>query len=895
MAEPSSDGKYVTVEPGDTLTQIAQDYAGGASNYKKLAAINNISNPDLIYVGQKIYLTEQTSSGSGTGSGGTTSGNTATTNKAEIIHFGLQSNADNTLFATWKWDKDDTTASYKVLWTYGTGDGVAFVGSEKSIPVDPDSPQTAKQDTYNIPAQAKTQVHFKVLPVSKTYKQNDVETSHWTAEWSKTVTYNISDNPPGKPGTPSVTIDKYSLTATVNGLENLNATSIEFEVVKDDKTVFSTGSANIVTGAASYSCPVDVGSQYKVRCRAVRGEEKSDWSDYSSNVGTMPSTPGSITTIRANSKTSIYLEWEEVKTATSYDLEYATKLEYFDGSDQTTITSGITSTHYEKTGLSPGETYFFRVRAVNDSGSSGWSEIKSVVLGDKPAAPTTWSSTTTAISGEKVTLYWVHNARDDSKETSAELELYVDGVLQIITLQNTSTDETRTRSYELTTSEYTEGTTIQWRVRTAGVTNELGDWSIQRTIEVNAPPTLTLSVPNQVNSFPFIIRAQGGPSSQTPISYHLSITADSSYEPVDNIGISKIVTQGSEVYSKHFDISGEMVVELSAGNIDLANNISYTVRCVVSMSTGLTAEAKSSFRVSWSEKSYIPNAEIGVNENTYTASIRPYCAQNEVSYRQVTKSGNTYTRTNTTLNGVYGEPIKGAHTTTGELVYEGVSSSGAEVYYCIYQTSTTVSDVTMSVYRREYDGSFTEIATGISGSNNTTVTDPHPALDYARYRIVATSNSTGSVSYYDVPGYPIGYKGIVIQWDEDWVNFDSMNENAIEKPPWAGSMLKLLYNVDVSDTNRNDVALIEYIGRAHPIAYYGTQVGQTSTWNVVIRKDDEETLYALRRLSRWMGDVYVREPSGSGYWANITVSFSRKHKELTIPVTLDLTRVEGGV
>jgi hypothetical protein len=108
-------------------------------------------------------------------------------------------------------------------------------------------------------------------------------------------------------------------------------------------------------------------------------------------------------------------------------------------------------------------------------------------------------------------------------------------------------------------------------------------------------------------------------------------------------------------------------------------------------------------------------------------------------------------------------------------------------------------------------------------------------------------------------------------------------------------MLKLLYNVDVSDTNRNDVALIEYIGRAHPIAYYGTQVGQTSTWNVVIRKDDEETLYALRRLSRWMGDVYVREPSGSGYWANITVSFSRKHKELTIPVTLDLTRVEGGV
>ena len=44
-----------------------------------------------------------------------------------------------------------------------------------------------------------------------------------------------------------------------------------------------------------------------------------------------------------------------------------------------------------------------------------------------------------------------------------------------------------------------------------------------------------------------------------------------------------------------------------------------------------------------------------------------------------------------------------------------------------------------------------------------------------------------------------------------------------------------------------------------------------------------------------MGDCYVREPSGSGYWANVTVSFSQKHCELTIPVTLNLTRVEGGI
>ena len=64
---------------------------------------------------------------------------------------------------------------------------------------------------------------------------------------------------------------------------------------------------------------------------------------------------------------------------------------------------------------------------------------------------------------------------------------------------------------------------------------------------------------------------------------------------------------------------------------------------------------------------------------------------------------------------------------------------------------------------------------------------------------------------------------------------------------------------------------------------------------MAIPKKDKETIYALRRLSLWAGDVYVREPSGMGYWANVNVSFSQNHTEVTVPVTLEITRVEGGV
>ena len=63
---------------------------------------------------------------------------------------------------------------------------------------------------------------------------------------------------------------------------------------------------------------------------------------------------------------------------------------------------------------------------------------------------------------------------------------------------------------------------------------------------------------------------------------------------------------------------------------------------------------------------------------------------------------------------------------------------------------------------------------------------------------------------------------------------------------------------------------------------------------VDIPKTDTETLYAIRRLARYMGDVYVREPSGSGYWANIKVSYNQNHDSLVIPISFSITRVEGG-
>ena len=430
MAKLSSDGKYVTVEKGDTLWGIAEKHLGSGTKYKQLAAINNISNPDLIYVGQKIYLSSSGGSGSGSTSSSSSSSNS---NKPTINQFGLQSNADDVLFATWSWSKSNTE-SYKALWTYDNGSGVWFEGSNSTITVDKDAPELSRQSVYNIPANAR-KVRFKVKPISKKYTKNNKETSYWEADWSDLKTYTDA-TPLETPPVPYVEIDKYKLTATLDNLD-IDATGIEFEVVKDNATKsYNTGKAEIVTSHVAYSCSVDAGSEYKVRCRAYKGSDYSDWSGYSSNEGTMPAAPSGITSIKATDKTAVYIEWSAVNSAKTYDIEYTTKKTYFDGSNQTTVQSGIETTHFEITGLATGEEYFFRVRAVNDDGASGWCEPQSVKIGDEPSAPTTWSSTTTAIVGEPLNLYWVHNASDGSSQTYAQLEITIGSSTDTYNIKN---------------------------------------------------------------------------------------------------------------------------------------------------------------------------------------------------------------------------------------------------------------------------------------------------------------------------------------------------------------------------------------------------------------------------------------------------------------------------
>lgn len=946
-----------TILKGDTVWDIVEkknlDTALGVSTLsacKMVCLTNKIPYNDntgkaFIAVGQKIVVEPSVIKKPVP----VTKPSTTSLKAATMTVFGVQPDSDRAMLAQWEWDKTDETKQYDMEWSYQfEGNSTWFAGHDEPI-------STERQYyMFTAPSNASV-VRFRVKPITNVKIESGAKKiDKWTSQWTNWEKYSFSSNPPSKPSAPTVTIVSNTLTARLDNVD-LNYTHIVFQVVEDDKKVFKSGTASttveVVTGTASYSCPVNDGHTYKVRCRAKKGSEVSEWSDYSGNNGTKPKPPSGITTCKAASENSVYLKWSEVSgTEITYEIEYSTKKEYFDISSETTTINNIVPTAWTVTGLESGQEYFFRVRAVQDGKQSEWTSIKSVIIGTKPSAPTTWSSTTTAITGESLVLYWVHNSEDNSSQSSAKLELLfyveenlIDIIEEVINTANQDDDE-KTMSFAVDTTGHSEGSRLIWRVQTAGVTSEYGEWSTPRTVDIYARPTIAISMMDNdgndidvVESFPIRVLGLTGPSTQTPMGFHISVEATESYETTDPLGNPVIVRAGSEVFSEYIN-SSRLNMTLSANNIDLENGINYILKATASMNSGLMAETSSEFRVEWTDERHTPDAEIGIDKETLSAYIRPYCEEGEYVFEELSMSLDdfisyisTYAASPNKTAVIYdvsvystssyttSEYVNGVLTRVtinpGDVVYakrfyspeqllteyeNGSFGVGTRYAYDVVcgenkLVSSPISGVTLSVYRREFDGTFKEISSGIDNLSNTFVTDPHPSLDYARYRIVATTTSTGAVSFSDVPGVYVGEQAVVIQWDEDWSKFDIGNGDFPSQPPWAGSMLKLPYNIDVSDSYSPDYSLVSYIGRKNPVGYYGTQIGSTSTWNVEIDKNDFETLYALRRLAIWMGNAYVREPSGSGYWAKVDVSFSQNHRDLTIPITLNISRVEGGI
>ena len=754
--------------------------------------------------------------------------------------------------------------------------------------------------TYEPSQTGTTAVSFRI-------KANPKNVLYFKDEWTDESAIDFPlDNIPDVPDVPTATLsrDGYTITITTSTYDT-RAAYIQFYGEDEIGNPFYSGSVTLSANTATWQMVGEAGRKYKFKARAINedneykspevGDYTADpdgYSNWCSEVYTRPS-PVHLISVKGIVEQGTYgarLDWEGGASfggsgePGGYMVQRTQKAYYFDagGNVETETWTDSDAQYRYYTNLEPG-TWYFRVAIMRGDDSSGvysdWSNIENCTLGKPPTAPTTWSNRTTGMVGDEIYLYWTHNSADNSDEEVAYVEYIINGTTRTVSKKKEGVEDEQS-SFKIPDEYLTNESFIQWRVKTKGAYDgEPGDadsayspWSTQRIIKLYSPPSISMalltgsssdwsdyvdentdkngvydySVPgtellagNVLHHYPLFVRLSASPVSQTPVAYALTITSNNTYETVDEVGRKVGVSAGMTLFRRYYNTNERQFTALiMPGEVSLMNGMSYNMTVTVAMDSSLTATNTIAFTTDFVVDEYRLSASLGYDKEKIIAYIKPYCMNDD---------------------------------------------------------NVFINTVNLALYRREFDGGFTLIADNIPGSLQPVITDPHPTLDYARYRVVGTDKETGMVFYEDLAPHPIHETSIILQWEESWSSYYENGELEMADRPWNGSMIKLPFNVDTTDSNTVDVEMVEYIGRSHPVSYYGTQVGQKATWNALIPKTDKQTIYDLRRLARYMGNVYVREPSGTGYWAHVEVSFNLTHLETTVPVSLSITRVEGGM
>lgn len=494
-------------------------------------------------------------------------------------------------------------------------------------------------------------------------------------------------------------------------------------------------------------------------------------------------------------------------------------------------------------GLETGTAYWFRVLRVESGApeehresayaTSGKALQVRCVTGTVPAAPSLGLVPSCAPADEPLALSWTHNSEDGSVQTAYQLDV-----------EGTVTEGTAASRASVTPSSYgvSDGGELEWRVRTKGAVEQWSPWSVTGTVMIWAKPVATIAVEQSVDAYPLEVSLVAGSTAvaNEPTRFWLAVEATEGYETMLADGTTRWVAAGESVWSGEAAVGEEgctvdgWELSLGAQDVRLEPGQTYTVRGGCMTAQGMVGEAEPADFTSDLASSDLSgcDCEAELDEGTLAATIAPTCK-----------------------DGPDGEFRAG---------------------------------VTLSVWRATPEGCEL-VGSGLPNDGTATCVDRHPSFGTCTYRVVATDGETGSQGFSDAV-FEWEAPGIVIQWDERWDEPSSDMDGL----SLSCERLVLPYDVKVTDSWAKESSLNEWAGRRHPVSRYGTQAGHTSTWSFVLAGDDGiGQLQGLRALAAHMGDVHVREPWGSSYWAHVQVTQAEaSHDRAYYPCQLAVTMVE---
>lgn len=162
-------------------------------------------------------------------------------------------------------------------------------------------------------------------------------------------------------------------------------------------------------------------TRYYYRVRAINAVGPSGYTNVANAITnpSPPTTPGNLTATTA-SASQINLNWaDHSNNETGFELERSQ-----DGINFSKIAdAAANTTSFASSGLNPNTQYWYRIRAKNNGGTSGYSNIANAATRDiAPALPQNLSAI--PISNIQINLNWTDNSRN---ETGFEVERSVDG------------------------------------------------------------------------------------------------------------------------------------------------------------------------------------------------------------------------------------------------------------------------------------------------------------------------------------------------------------------------------------------------------------------------------------------------------------------------------------
>ncbi len=231
--------------------------------------------------------------------------------------------------------------------------------------------------------------------------------------------------------------------------------------------------ANVVAYSSTGLTP---GVKYYFRVRSTNGTLNSAYTSEASAT-TLLIAPTALAAT-AVSTTGINLTWtDNSSNETGYQIERS--LTTATGFSVVTTTAGNTSS-FSDTGLSAGVRYFYKIKAVNATGSSSYtSEVNATAWLVAPTSPTATAVSTTAIN-----LTWIDNATNEAGYTVEKSTTSGSGFASIGT--------TGPNAVNFSSSGLTAGVKYYYRVKAIGATGSSAySAEVSATAMLTAPTSLT--------------------------------------------------------------------------------------------------------------------------------------------------------------------------------------------------------------------------------------------------------------------------------------------------------------------------------------------------------------------------------------------------------------------